>query len=263
MGKEERPDYGHIAWKHFAFIGLIGAVGLATFIIGFLLRPPWNWVLHIPGGVLAFVGLYLSASYLLLYNVIFSGSPDRDFTTWSAGKLGIRGNEIALDIGCGTGGVAIKMAKHLSNGKVTGIDIFEGISGNSPDVALNNARIEGVSDRVDIKHGDALGLPFEDESVDIVTMGSVLHEIHPEENVMRALQEVHRVLKPGGRFVTVELLQNSKLFVSLLFLGFLWKKRDYWYDHIERNNLRITHQEVIRGPIDMGFFIAEKPVVSA
>lgn len=263
MGKEERPDYGHIAWKHFAFIGLIGVVGLVTLIIGFLLKPPWNWVLHIPGGLIAFVGLYFCASYLLLYNVIFSENPDRDFTTWSAGKLEIRGNEKALDIGCGTGGVVIKMAKHLSNGKVIGVDIFEGISGNSPDVALNNARIEGVSDRVDIRHGDALDIPFEDESFDIVTMGSVLHEIHPEENVMQALQEVYRVLKPGGKFVTVELLQNAKLFVCLLFLGLLWKRGEYWYDHIERSNLKIIHQEVIKGPIDMGFFIAEKPVVSA
>ena len=64
-------------------------------------------------------------------------------------SLALRGDERVLDVGCGRGLLAIGAAKRLKNGKVIGIDVFNpfDLSGNSPEAAKANAKIEGVADK--------------------------------------------------------------------------------------------------------------------
>jgi SAM-dependent methyltransferase len=255
--KRERARYGLVAWRFFAYMGIIGVLGLILLAVrgatsGFL-----NTSLLIAGAIITFIGLYIGGSYLYLYPTLFR--PRVDFNPMGdiIRKTGMKGDEKILDVGCGTGRVSIQIAKMLDSGRVTGVDIFEGVSGDTPDIPRRNAEIEGVSERVEFRHGNALDLPFDDNTFDIVTMGSVLHEIHSEEDKKTAIKEIVRVLKPGGRFVTLELVRNWKMYLTLLFFAFVWKPVKYWESLFSRPNTRIIEFGITKSVLDMAVFVVE------
>jgi ubiquinone/menaquinone biosynthesis C-methylase UbiE len=225
--KEEKPDYGYVAWRYFAWMAVVGIIGLLLLVMGSLILLDFSLILEIMGATLALVGFWIAASYLLLYPGLFRGRSDRDFLS-EVISSSLAGNEEVLDIGSGTGRVGIQFAKRVRKGRVVGIDIYEGVSGNSPVQAAQNAVIEGVGDRVTFQYGNVLDLPFADNSFDVVSMGSVLHELHSEEDKLKALKEIMRVLRPGGHLVIFELLQSPRMFALMLFFGFVWKTREYW-----------------------------------
>ena len=94
-------------------------------------------------------------------------------------SLALRGDERVLDVGCGRGLLAIGAAKRLKNGKVVGIDVWSPIdlSGNTPDAAKANAKLEGVADKVRIENGDAQKLVYPDNHYDVVVSSLALHNI--------------------------------------------------------------------------------------
>jgi len=114
-----------------------------------------------------------------------------------------RGDEAVLDVGCGRGLLLIGAAKRLTTGKAVGVDIWqaEDLSGNRPEATQENARLEGVSDRVEVKDGDARRLPFADGTFDVVVTKEVLHNIATAAERDTAVREIARVLKPGGRLL--------------------------------------------------------------
>jgi len=175
-----------------------------------------------------------------------------------AEKEGVNGDEYLLDVGCGTGSVAISWAKILGRGKVVGIDIYGGMSGNSPGQAYRNAEIEGVSNRVEFKKANILEIPYPDNTFDIVTAGSVLHELHDEEDKIKALKEIRRVLKPGGKFIFIELLRDAKMFFAMLFFAFVWKPKQYWINLLERTGFKSLKIEECKRYINYAFYTAQK-----
>lgn len=127
-------------------------------------------------------------------------------------SLRLKGNEKILDVGCGRGMFLIEAAKRLKTGKVYGIDLWHAKdqSGNGPESPLNNAEIEGVSDRIEIQTADMQSLPFENETFDLVLSSLAIHNIEEEEGRKLALKEILRVLKPGGRFILIDLRNTPK-----------------------------------------------------
>ena len=95
----------------------------------------------------------------------------------------------------------IGAARRLTSGKAIGVDIWQrkSLVGNRPDVALENARLEGVAERVEVQDGDARRLPFPDASFDVVVSALVLHNIPGQAGRQQAAREMARVLKPGGQ----------------------------------------------------------------
>jgi ubiquinone/menaquinone biosynthesis C-methylase UbiE len=259
----EKPRYGFVALKYFASMAVVGFLGLALVLTSFLfpLTPLVKWILWLVGVPVAFVGLYIGAAYIFLYERAFKAKHIGDNWSRIADFSGLKGNENVLDVGCGTGRVSISLAKRLPKGKVTGIDIFQGVSGKSPDTAAENAQAEGVANKVSFRYGNALKLPFEDKTFDFVTMGSVLHELHSVEDKEKALREVYRVLKPGGKFATIEILRNKKLALCVLLFALVWKPKEYWARLIETNGFRNLSTRSFRSLINLGLFIAEKPTV--
>jgi arsenite methyltransferase len=111
-----------------------------------------------------------------------------------------RGDEQVLDVGCGRGLLLIGAAKRLTTGKATGIDIWqsEDLSGNKPEATLENARREGVAERVEIKTADMRKMPFADATFDAVVSRAAIHNLYSAEDRAAAIREIARVMKPGG-----------------------------------------------------------------
>jgi arsenite methyltransferase len=132
-----------------------------------------------------------------------------------------RGDEAVLDVGCGRGLLLIGAAKCLKTGKATGVDIWqsEDLSGNSQEAALRNAKAEGVENRVKIESADARKLPFGASSFDMVVSSLAIHNIPSGPERAKALREIARVLKPGGRVAIFDILHTTEYAKGLQQLG--------------------------------------------
>lgn len=130
-------------------------------------------------------------------------------------KISWNGNEKVLDVGCGKGLLAIKVAKKLNEqGHVVGIDIWsqKDLSGNSLKAAINNIKIEGLEHKITIQDGDACGLEFEENTFDVVVSNLTIHNIENMENRFVALDEMLRVLKPEGHLIIQDMFCTHEYF---------------------------------------------------
>jgi len=126
-------------------------------------------------------------------------------------QLALKGDEKVLDVGCGRGLLAIGAAKRLKTGKVTGIDVWnlQDLSGNSAEAAKENAKAEGVADRVRFDTGDARKLVYPDGFFDAVISSNALHTLEDDREREQALKEMLRVLKPGGPLVIFDTAETG------------------------------------------------------
>ena len=117
---------------------------------------------------------------------------------------------VGLDVGCGSGALTIACAKRNPKATMVGCDIWSGSykSEFSKELCENNAKLEGV-ENVRFENGNAVKLPFEDESFDVVTSNYVYHNI-TGKNKQKLLLETFRVLKKGGVFVIHDLMSKSR-----------------------------------------------------
>jgi SAM-dependent methyltransferase len=149
-------------------------------------------------------------------------------------KIEWRGDESVLDVGCGRGLFVIKAAERLSSGHVIGIDIWSSkdLSGNNQQAAEDNVRLAEVEDKVFIQYGDACGLEFEDNSFDVVISSLTIHNIESMEDRFVALDEMMRVLKPGGHLLIQDIFCTREYFdylsyveevASMTLSGYQWK----------------------------------------
>ncbi len=115
-------------------------------------------------------------------------------------KINWKGNEQVLDIGTGQGLLMNGAAKHLTTGKSIGIDIWSSkdLSDNSIKKTLENAALEGLADKIEIRNEDAVKMSFEDNSFDVVLSLLCIHNIQPKADQEKACFEIARVLKPNG-----------------------------------------------------------------
>ena len=145
------------------------------------------------------------------------------FLEWEAilDRVGLRGDERVLDMGCGRGAVLTAVAKRLTTGRVIGVDIWSthDQSGNAREMTLRNASLEGVADRVDVETADMRALPFPDTSFDVVVSSLAIHNIKSNDDRRKAIAEGFRVLKPGGRMVIADIRATSIYADALRKLG--------------------------------------------
>jgi SAM-dependent methyltransferase len=135
--------------------------------------------------------------------------------------LGLAGNEKVLDVGCGRGLLLNGVARRLPYGKAFGIDLWQNVdlSGNNLEAALVNARAENVADRVEIRTADMQDLPFPDGSMDAVISSLAIHNVPDKEGRTKAIREIARVLKPGGRLALQDIRNTGEHVKTLKDLG--------------------------------------------
>jgi SAM-dependent methyltransferase len=129
--------------------------------------------------------------------------PGGEATTRRALELiGVESGERLLDIASGTGDSALLAARERGC-VVTGIDYGEG----AVVAARRAAAAAGVGDRVAFRVGDAEALPFRDQSFDAALCECSLCTF-PDKG--RAMAEVHRVLRPGGRVAIADVVADHE-----------------------------------------------------
>jgi SAM-dependent methyltransferase len=129
---------------------------------------------------------------------------------YEAAEFRLHGGQRVLEVGCGTGCDLLQFARH--GAQAVGVDI-------TPE-HLRLAR-ERVGQLAEVREADATKLPFADGSFDYVYSHGVLHHI---ENPRQAVEEIFRVLKPGGRFnVHVYALWSYITLTCVLKHGTRWK----------------------------------------
>ena len=141
--------------------------------------------------------------------------------------VNLRGDETVLDVGCGRGLLLIAAAKRLPRGKAVGIDLWqaEDLSGNRPEATLANAEAEGVAGRVEVKTGDMQQMPFPDASFDVAVASMAIHNIPTAEGRAKAIREISRVLKPGGRVALQDFMATGEYAETLRGLGWQMVER--------------------------------------
>jgi SAM-dependent methyltransferase len=116
----------------------------------------------------------------------------------------IEPGETVIDIGCGAGTDLMLAARRVGpTGKAIGVDMTPAMA----ERARVGASAMGL-DHVEIRVGDALELPIESGTVDVIISNGVIN-LTPDKD--RAYAEAFRVLKPGGRFQLADIIVATEL----------------------------------------------------
>lgn len=136
-------------------------------------------------------------------NRFLSGGIDLYWRKRAIRELKQMNPQMILDMATGTGDMAIMMNKHITPAKIIGIDLSNGM--------LNIGREKigklGLNKKIFLKQGDSERIDFETGTFDAVT---VAFGVRNYENLQQGLQEMLRVLRPGGKLVILEFSKPGK-----------------------------------------------------
>jgi arsenite methyltransferase len=128
-----------------------------------------------------------------------------------------RGDEQVLDVGCGRGLLLAGAAKRVPDGHATGIDIWSNVDmgGNAIEATRRNLDLEGISSRTTLLSQSAQEMSFPDATFDVVVSNLCLHNIYDRPTRERAVDEIVRVLKPGGVAILSD-FKNTRQYAAQL-----------------------------------------------
>ncbi len=125
----------------------------------------------------------------------------------------LKGHEKVLDIACGTGTFDLMIAKILDRGSIRAIDISPKMLG----IAKRKAEQKGF--KIHYEVGSSQELPYNHHEFDVVFTSLMFHHLDYQEK-QRSLHEIHRVLKPNGRYISVEFGEFPKDFFHRMIIDF-------------------------------------------
>jgi len=145
------------------------------------------------------------AQHYDLMNDLMSGGMHRVWKAFTLARTGLRPGDRALDLAGGTGDLSRGLLKQVGeDGQVVLSDINAAMLGRGRDRLVD----EGAADNLSIVQADAESLPFDDRQFDCLTMAFGLRNVTRKD---RALAEMYRVLKPGGRLLVLEFSRPNDL----------------------------------------------------
>ncbi len=152
----------------------------------------------------------VAAQYDLM-NDLMSGGLHRLWKRFTIELSAVRSGQTVLDIAGGTGDLAAKFSKIVgADGKVILADI------NAAMLSVGRDRLidMGALSNIDVVQADAQFLPFEDNSIDCITIAFGLRNVTDKA---KALRSMHRVLKPGGRVLVLEFSKPTSPLLSKVY----------------------------------------------
>ena len=130
-------------------------------------------------------------------------------TNWGLSLISFQDGWTMLDIGCGGGATLKRLIQRSANAQVYGIDISEESVAKARKV---NADL--LDKQVFVCQGSVEKLPYEDGKFDLVT---AVETVYFWPNLPDCLQEVHRVLKQGGRFaILIEVVEGDSIWTKVV-----------------------------------------------
>ena len=152
----------------------------------------------------------VAAQYDLM-NDLMSGGLHRLWKRFTIELSAVRSGQTVLDIAGGTGDLAAKFSKLVgADGKVILADI------NAAMLSVGRDRLidKGALSNIDVVQADAQFLPFDDNSIDCITIAFGLRNVTDKA---KALMSMHRVLKPGGRVLVLEFSKPTSPLLSKVY----------------------------------------------
>ena len=182
-----------------------------------------------------------------LMNTVLSFGQDYFWRKFAVKQMNMNDQSKVLDVACGTCVFTVEALRQHPGAYVEALDF------NAEMLAQGQRRVDrqGLSGHVHCLQGDAMHLPYEDKSFDAAMSGFAMRNV---PDVKQVLKEMQRVVKPGGKVVTLELAKPSMIgfkqlyylyFEKILpFLGSLSKDNSS-YAWLPESLRRYPHQDVI------------------
>ncbi|ASS65123.1 MULTISPECIES: demethylmenaquinone methyltransferase [unclassified Paenibacillus] len=133
-----------------------------------------------------------------LMNDVLSFRRHKAWRKFTMRKMNMKSGQTAIDLCCGTCDWTLSIAEASGSGRVVGLDFSQAML----DVGKRKVVEAGRGHQIELIRGNAMELPFPDDSFDFATIGFGLRNVPDFEQVLR---EMKRVVKPGGKVVCLEL----------------------------------------------------------
>jgi len=188
-----------------------------------------------------------------LMNFLMTGGQDRAWRRFVIQKTQLNPGDAMLDIASGTGDIAFEAVRAVPGVKA--------VSGDFAQPMMQVGQRRPMGPKVQWTGADAMNLPFDDDTFHAVTAGYLLRNV---PDIPRTLSEIHRVLRPGGRFVVLDSAPpppgpmrpfiNIHLKYIIPTLGTLITGEGDAYEYLPESTQSFkTPQELARLMVDAGF----------
>lgn len=186
-----------------------------------------------------------------LMNTLITLGLDKSWRRLAVKRSELREGGTGLDVCCGTGMLTMELARAAGPaGRITGLDFSE----NMLDVARQNIREFEFKDSIQLIQGDAMNLPFENEVFVCATVGWGLRNV---PDILQTVREMARVVKPGGKVISLDMAQPTiPVFRELYWLFFnkaipaagkLFSGNKKAYDYFHDSAKAFVHQKELAG----------------
>jgi demethylmenaquinone methyltransferase / 2-methoxy-6-polyprenyl-1,4-benzoquinol methylase len=187
------------------------------------------------------------AGHYDLMNSLMSLGMDKRWRRFAVQRVGAKPGMQMLDVCCGTGQLSMELGTVVGEaGNVTGLDFSQ----NMLDVAKRSLIQSSNPCHIQFIQGDAMALPFSDNSFDGVTVGWGLRNL---PDLRQGIREMARVVKPGGKVVSLDMAKPSLpvfkqaywvYFEKLVpLMGKIWAKKASAYQYLHDSTREFPSQQ--------------------
>lgn len=156
-------------------------------------------------------------------------------------------NKVIADFGAGTGFISLEIAKKANI--VFSVDSSKNMLGE-----LYRAAKDSNLNNIYPINGEVEDLPLFDDSIDLIFMNMALHHV---ENPDKAIKEIYRILKPGGKVIITDVLEHNGQWARAemfdVWLGFNYDQLINWFEEAYFKNIYVSNTGLVaRGKSSLG-----------